>query len=79
MIIGIPKEVKQDEYRVALLPIGAELLTGDGHTILIEQEAGLSSGFGDQRYRSVGAEIVNMQDHKLTNRAVAEAFPDVAR
>ena len=59
MIVGVPKEVKKDEYRVALLPVGAELLTRDGHTVLIEKEAGLSSGFPDDRYESVGAEIVD--------------------
>lgn len=37
MIIGIPKETKTDEYRVALLPVGAQLLSRDGHTVLIEQ------------------------------------------
>ena len=58
MIIGVPKEVKKDEYRVGLLPVGAELLARDGHTVLIEKEAGLSSGFDDGRYTSVGAEIV---------------------
>jgi alanine dehydrogenase len=58
MIIGIPKEVKKDEYRVALLPVGAELLTRDGHTVLVEGGAGLGSGFDDGRYASVGARIV---------------------
>ncbi len=58
MIVGVPKEIKKDEYRVALLPVGVELLTKDGHTVLIEKEAGLSSGFPDSRYQSVGARIV---------------------
>jgi alanine dehydrogenase len=58
MIVGVPKEVKKDEYRIALLPVGADLLARDGHTVLVEKEAGLGSGFDDQRYRSVGAEIV---------------------
>ena len=40
MIIGIPREIKKDEYRVALLPVGAQLLVEDGHTILIEKGAG---------------------------------------
>jgi len=57
MLIGVPKEVKQDEYRVALLPVGADLLTRDGHTVLLEKGAGLGSGFDDQRYVSVGARI----------------------
>lgn len=59
MIVGVPKEVKKDEYRVGLLPVGAELLTRDGHTVLVEKEAGQSSGFDDDRYRSAGAQIVS--------------------
>ncbi len=62
MIIGVPKEIKKDEYRVGLLPVGAELLTRDGHTVLFEREAGLSSGFDDQRYVTAGAEIVATAD-----------------
>jgi alanine dehydrogenase len=37
MIIGVPKEIKADEYRVAMLPVGAELLTKDGHTVLVRR------------------------------------------
>jgi alanine dehydrogenase len=62
MIIGVPKEVKADEYRVALLPVGAELLTQDGHAVLIEKDAGSSSGFEDRRYAQAGAEIVATTD-----------------
>jgi len=58
MIIGVPKETKTDEYRVGLLPVGAHLLTGDQHTVLIEQQAGLGSGFSDGQYSAAGAEIV---------------------
>jgi alanine dehydrogenase len=58
MIVGVPKEIKKDEYRVGLLPVGAELLTQDGHTVLIEKDAGVASGFDDRRYSSVGAQIV---------------------
>jgi len=58
MIIGVPKETKVDEYRVALLPVGAELLAGDGHEVLVEQGAGLGSGFEDRSYAAVGARIV---------------------
>jgi alanine dehydrogenase len=66
MIIGVPKEVKKDEYRVALLPVGAELLTKDGHTVLIEKEAGSSSGFEDQRYAQIGARIVESAEEIYT-------------
>jgi len=62
MIIGIPKEVKKDEYRVALLPVGAHLLREDGHAVLIQKDAGLASGFSDQAYADVGAQIVDLAD-----------------
>ncbi|MDD4891912.1 MAG: alanine dehydrogenase, partial [Phycisphaerae bacterium] len=58
MIIGVPAEVKSDEYRVALLPVGAELLVGDGHKVLVQQGAGVGSGISDDEYRRCGAEIV---------------------
>jgi len=58
MIVGIPREVKADEYRVALLPVGAELLTQDGHTVLLERGAGLGSGFDDADYEAAGATLV---------------------
>ena len=41
MIIGVPREIKPGEYRVGMLPVGAELLTGDGHTVLVQRGAGL--------------------------------------
>ena len=47
MLIGVPKEIKPDEYRVALTPAGAEMLTGAGHDLVIEKGAGLGSGFTD--------------------------------
>jgi len=50
MIVGVPREIKADEYRVGLLPVGAELLARDGHTVLVERSAGLGSGFEDQAY-----------------------------
>jgi alanine dehydrogenase len=59
MIVGIPREIKADEYRVALLPVGAELLTRDGHTVLVERGAGLGSGFDDADYVVAGATVVD--------------------
>tara|TARA_R110000850_G_scaffold158317_11_gene282540 strand:- start:1589 stop:2695 length:1107 start_codon:yes stop_codon:yes gene_type:complete len=59
MIIGVPREIKQDEYRVALIPVGAEELTAAGHTVLIERGAGLGSGILDELYEENGAEIVD--------------------
>jgi alanine dehydrogenase len=58
MIIGIPKEIKHDEYRVGLLPVGAEELTRAGHRVLVETGAGAGSGLNDEQYVSHGAEIV---------------------
>ncbi len=58
MIVGVPREIKTAENRVALVPAGAESLRGDGHTVLVEQGAGLGSGFPDDAYRAVGATIV---------------------
>lgn len=62
MIVGVPKEIKKDEYRVGLLPVGADLLTRDGHTVLVEKEAGHGSGFEDARYAAVGATVVPTAD-----------------
>ena len=62
MIVGVPKEIKTAENRVALVPAGAESLVGDGHTVLVEQGAGLGSGFPDEAYRGVGAGIAGSAD-----------------
>ena len=61
MIIGVPKEAKTDEYRVGLLAVGAELLTRDGHTVLVEEQACVGSGFADEWYSAVGAHIVDSE------------------
>src|SRR5437870_4227839 len=58
MIVGVPREIKTAEHRVALVPAGAESLRGDGHTLFVEQGAGTGSGFADDAYRAVGATIV---------------------
>ena len=58
MIVGVPREVKSDEYRVALLPVGAEELRRAGHRVLIQTGAGQGSGITDDRYEASGAEIV---------------------
>ena len=58
MIVGVPKEIKSDEYRVAMVPAGVEELTRAGHTVLIETGAGTGSGISDDQYTANGAEIV---------------------
>jgi len=58
MIVGVPREVKADEYRVALTPNGAEELTRAGHRVLVQAGAGDGSGISDEQYAAAGAEIV---------------------
>jgi alanine dehydrogenase len=62
MIIGVPKEIKTNENRVALVPAGAELLVGAGHTVYVEQGAGLGSGFDDDAYQKAGARMLPTAD-----------------
>ena len=57
MIIGVPKEIKNNEYRVALTPAGAFELTKRGHTVYVQTKAGLGSGFSDNEYIEAGAKI----------------------
>src|SRR5881398_261114 len=57
MIVGVPKEIKEQEQRVALLPSGTNQLTRHGHSVLVERNAGLGSGYPDQNYVKAGAEI----------------------
>ncbi len=59
MIVGVPKEIKADEYRVAMTPVGVEELSRAGHHVLIEAGAGQGSGIGDEQYTECGAEIVH--------------------
>ncbi len=58
MIIGVPKEIKTNENRVALVPAGAELLVGAGHTVFVERGAGLGSGFTDEDFERAGARLL---------------------
>ncbi len=59
MVVGVPSEIKQNEYRVALTPAGAEAMTRAGHDVLVQAGAGRHSGFTDDFYAGVGAEIVD--------------------
>jgi len=56
MIIGVPKEIKTEEFRVGMTPVGARELVLGGHTVLVEKAAGEGSGFSDDEYRKAGAE-----------------------
>jgi alanine dehydrogenase len=58
VIVGVPKEIKDNEARVGITPAGVKELAGAGHTVLVETQAGAQSGFPDAEYQNAGAEIV---------------------
>ncbi|MDP2471660.1 MAG: hypothetical protein Q8W46_12385, partial [Candidatus Palauibacterales bacterium] len=62
MIVGVPKEIKSHENRIAVVPGGVEALVALGHEVLVEKDGGLGSGFEDSAYTAVGAEIVRDVD-----------------
>ncbi|HEY3660162.1 MAG TPA: alanine dehydrogenase [Candidatus Udaeobacter sp.] len=68
MIIGVPKEIKEQEQRVALLPSATTQLTKHGHSVLVETNAGLGTGYPDDDYVKAGAEIVE-QAKEVFSRA----------
>jgi alanine dehydrogenase len=59
MIIGIPREIKEHEYRVGITPSGARSLRDDGHTVMVEASAGEGSGFTDEEYMRAGAVVTD--------------------
>jgi Alanine dehydrogenase len=82
MIIGIPKEIKPSEYRVAVTPAGVQTIRNHGHTVLVEKDAGLGSNMVNEEYEKAGAEIVSKDE--LFSRAdiiykVKEFFPEEFR
>jgi len=62
MIIGLPKEIKDNEYRVGLTPAGVRALTDAAHSVIVEQAAGEGSGFDDALYQKAGAQIIASAD-----------------
>ncbi len=62
MIVGVPREVKSDEYRVAMTPAGVRELTMHGHRVLVERDAGSGSSMSDAEYEAVGATIIDTAD-----------------
>src|SRR5438445_3749641 len=60
MVIGVPKEIKEQERRIALVPSAAEQLTKRGHSVLVEKNGGIGSGYPDEEYKKAGAEIVDL-------------------
>jgi len=59
MIVGVPKEIKDNEYRVGMVPSGTEKLVNDGHKVLVQKDAGVGSWISDEEYRATGATIVD--------------------
>jgi alanine dehydrogenase len=62
MKIGLPKEIKDNEYRVGLTPAGVRALTDTGHNVFVERSAGEGSGFGNELYEKAGAQILDTAD-----------------
>jgi len=62
MRVGVPREVKDNENRVGLIPDGAAALVADGHEVCVEREAGTGCGFADADYENAGAAIVGVED-----------------
>ena len=67
MRVGVPKEIKPDEYRVGMMPVGAVQLVRAGHQVFVETQAGVSSGFTDDDYRNAGANVVQSADEVFGN------------
>ena len=67
MIVGLPKEIKDNEYRVGLTPAGVRALTDANHKVIVEKSAGEGSGFEDSLYQKAGGQIINssLVDYKV--------------
>ena len=70
MKIGIPKEIKVKEDRVAITPQGVSILAKQGHTLYIEKSAGVGSGFSDEEYKNAGAVIFNSAEEVYENAEI---------
>lgn len=79
MIIGVPKEIMDNETRVGIVPVGVETLKQDGHQVMIERGAGLGSNIQDAEYKRTGAEIVSSANevykHADTIMKIKEPLP----
>ncbi|MFN5703036.1 MAG: alanine dehydrogenase, partial [Gammaproteobacteria bacterium] len=59
MLIGVPKEIKNHEYRIGLTPSGARELIANGHKVMLQRDGGKSIGLSNEHYEKAGAEIVD--------------------
>jgi len=81
--VGVPKEVKNHEYRVAITPIGVHELTAHGHDVYVQKDAGVGSQIEDSAYESAGAKILDSADEVWGNaemvlkvkEPIAEEYP----
>src|SRR5437867_7449706 len=62
MIVGVPKEIKDNEYRVSMVPAGVKVLVNAGHQVLVEKSAGVGSGLPDEDYARAGASLVGLAE-----------------
>ena len=79
MVIGVPREIKSQEARVALLPSASYQLIQRGHQVLVEKDAGLGSGYPDEQYIAAGAKIVNSHADAFSAELIVkvkEPLPD---
>ncbi|MGD2215391.1 MAG: alanine dehydrogenase [Gemmatimonadales bacterium] len=87
MIVGVPKEVKTAENRVAMVPAGVETLIAHGHKVLVEKDAGVGSGFDDAAYKAAGATLIDSADEVWADsemivkvkEPIPEEYPRVKR
>ena len=70
MLIGVPKEIKNHEYRAGLLPSGVKELAYHGHNVMIESDAGAAIGFDNESYRTVGGIIVDSAEQVFTEAEI---------
>src|SRR5664280_2573972 len=70
MLIGVPREIKADEYRVGLIPSTAKELVARGHAVMVETLAGDGAGISDQEYAAAGAQIVASADQIFLRAAL---------
>ena len=68
MLIGVPKEIKDNEYRVGLVPSAVRELTAKGHRVLFEKDAGLAAGLTDDAYQAAGAETAADAEQRIRPR-----------
>ncbi len=83
MLVGVPKEIKPHEYRVAITPAGVEQLKRSGHGVIVERGAGIGSGIPDEDYQAYGAQIADSPDEVFAEAdlicKVKEPLPEEIR